>query len=105
MSEVQVETRPATAATMLLRAAEILEEYGWIQGCLGSREEGFCMLGAIKEADTQLVSANPLWSRALRDVGVPCEAGKWNDEDGRTKEEVVGRLRLAAALIEEGRYA
>lgn len=100
-----VETAPTPQVTtrdVLHRAADLLEEFGWCQGQMydGGR---FCFAGAVHQA----------W----RDYGLPPKVDAlgldaddwvsvlgiswghfvgWNDTPGRTKAEVVARLRDAA---------
>lgn len=90
-------------AAIFQRAADLIEEFGWKQGDYGSKEQaGFCMIGALAEARVDLGDIG-------RDSRVPkCYIGvtedwlgndwnyQWNDEDGRTKDEVVARLRVEA---------
>lgn len=89
-----------TRADVLNRAADLLEEFGWCQGTLGSKAHGeFCILGAAYQAARDL--------GVTRGYGVYCEgaywvgldeetAFRWNDDPRRTKPEVVARLRELA---------
>lgn len=96
---------PVTTADVLNRAADLLEsgEWGWCQG--GARiGDGLCMLGAVAAAvgrvpagkgidldhDARYVAARE--ALAANNSGL----GTWNDVLGRTKAEVVARLREAA---------
>ena len=106
MSTVQVErapevTREVTAADVLERAADLLEEFGWCQGQFGSKGYGsFCAIGAIFEASVDLSNRNfsalaaPLGYKDGSDLGA--SLSRWNDREGRTKEEVVALLRSGA---------
>lgn len=40
----------AKARETIARAIALLKEHGWIQGEMGSKKTGFCLLGALKEA-------------------------------------------------------
>jgi hypothetical protein len=90
-----VRTEPTTA-DVLERAADIIEEVGWIQGEYGDASKGLCILGAIGMAWRSFGGS----FRAVPDshalLGLP-NAAVWNDARGRTKQQVVRRLREAAA--------
>lgn len=89
---------PVTVADVLTRAADLLGEFGWTQQGVGSKAEGeMCMIGACVEAAKDLGRNG--WSIALDNVGVGRTGesiGGWNDAPGRTKAEVVAKLREAA---------
>lgn len=94
-----------TVADVLARAADILEEFDWRQGSCGSREDGsMCAVGAIYEASIDLgVRLSDTERRACCIDGEPeriaslYPLASWNDKQGRTKAEVVARLREAAS--------
>lgn len=94
-------------------AAEILDTDGWREGFFGAPGQPSCLLGAVRKAvyartgSWEQVTA--LSSEALtRDIPVKAPASfqladdnarniiLWNDEPGRTKEEVQDQLILAA---------
>ena len=90
-----------TAADVLERAADLLEEFGWCQDDYGSRREGtLCLFGAFQEARRDFGLPMSGWSedylRPFRAVGILAPIW-WNDRPGRTKAEVVAKLREAAA--------
>lgn len=98
---------PVTKELLLLHAANILDEFDWCQGEPGSRGEGaMCAVGAIWEAAADLgIStwddrAHEAWTMDVEGYDhneadtVPL--ARWNDEPGRTKAEVVAKLRAAA---------
>lgn len=94
-------TAPATAADVLNAAADLIEENGWCQGWSEDSLGRHCTLGAVAavgkpEPAEVITNAVEHLRRATGVVGV----ASWNDEDGRTKEEVVETLRKAAALAE-----
>lgn len=98
-------------------AASILEREGWIQG-YAHRDGRYCAWGAITVAaggrydsvdDFRLLEAPSeglvqhaaiLLETYLNDR----EIATWNDESGRTKQEVVDALRLAAKLRQRARH-
>lgn len=95
MVETPAETRIApTVREVLHRAADLLEEFGWCQNDLGSKEQGeFCALGALDEAGLELgLPLFVVWPGewACSDLV------NWNNKPGRTKAEVVAKLREAA---------
>lgn len=102
---VEEVTREATEADVLERAADLLEEFGWCQGYMGSKRDGqFCSLGALIEATNDLGGDFGAVRRALgyEDAGsMGRHIARWNDDAGRTKAEVVAKLREAAARARE----
>ena len=87
----------------LNKAADIIEEKGWIQGDFET-EDGVCVNRAItlvtwsdrgRPMDIEL---SDQVRRALREYlsSAPLSLYKWNDKPGRTKEEVLAALRGAA---------
>ena len=96
---------------VLLKASSIVEE-GWCQGANHKQENGLaadwleadqsCAGGAISRALNHL-SENPkadmdVWNAAL--IGLEKHLGRpivpWNDDQGRTAEEVADAMRQAA---------
>lgn len=85
-------------ADILRRAADIIEENGWIQGTLVDDETGaVCAIGAIQQACRQIDT--PTYWSARNALGQYVDDGVsiWNDDEDRTKEEVLAALREAAA--------
>jgi hypothetical protein len=99
---------PVTRRDVLRRAADLLEEFGWCQmdearagdepvSVNDSRVDRFCIGGAVRRALIELTAAEhdnhpydyigQVWDGNIVD---------WNDAPGRTKSEVVARLREAA---------
>lgn len=106
--EKPVQAPPVTKRDVLLRAADLLEEIGWCQGVAAKDENGevvdmsefsftrcvaYCHNGAIAQAILDFgltfgdMEIGEYWS---------AENVRFNDEQGRTKEEVVARLRAEA---------
>ena len=108
----------------LLRAAERIEKYGWRQGDAGEAGQPQCLVGAISSACDDLTPGRGAfddtfmgaYGRAFDDTFMGAldrvisvvEADdwtlgivQWNDDAGRTKDEVIDVLRRAAALTEQ----
>jgi hypothetical protein len=80
---------------VLLRAVDLIEERGWCQHKLRSSEGSICTEQAIREASPGV------WRLPLMHFAAflgEAEVHHWNDDRGRTKEEVVSALRQAAYL-------
>lgn len=90
--------------TVLLQAADLIEQHGHLKGLYGNPDEGFCVSGAIWYAITgrprrsgMLVSAAPGYLEAI-DL-LPCGTGglcAWNDNERTTAADVMEALREAA---------
>lgn len=87
--------------TILCKAAENLEKFGWTKHKLKDRETGaLCLMGAINAT----VNGNPnrfpegefnsnaIWTEVGQRIGFP-GISAWNDFYKRTKEDVLGVLR------------
>lgn len=84
-----------TASKLLLRAAALIEERGLCQGVGTDGSGRLCMLaalGAVEGCGSWAV--HEATGRMHKAVGWPCYL--WNDVPGRTKEEVVAKLRAVA---------
>ena len=106
-----------TIADTLRRAADIIDTHGWVQGEMVSNE-GVCAMGAILLGSGEwdlchmpycdrpaLVRRDGEWRALGQPEREACQAASdhlggslpiWNDEAGRTKEQVVVLLRAAA---------
>jgi hypothetical protein len=97
-----------TPATVLNKAADLLEKYGWIQNKYGSLRSGMCGAGAVNFALDGSARSSYGWREdtiALRSKVDGCIISvlprnnslvSYNDKKGRTKEQVVKLLRRAA---------
>lgn len=74
---------------------DILERDGWIQGSLHSPTGSHCMLGAAQVASNQLISGSKAnaWALAIAAFFGWEAVEAFNDETGRTFNEVIERLR------------
>lgn len=95
-----------TPAEVLRKAAEYLATRGWKQNTVGEHGGPRCAVGSIWSAsgwtgnradlDTLVESA---WNEMEAHLGVPSLA-RWNDERGRTREEVIAKLREVADKLD-----
>lgn len=81
-------------------AADLIESCGWLQGTLWNNE-GFCMVGAIMNAPTRIISlqceAADYLINYMRVHGYNARSiPDWNDNPWRTKFEVLEVLRQSA---------
>jgi hypothetical protein len=83
---------------LLNDAADYLETYGWIQGAAGSNGGPACVIGALAFCGPDEFQCFGDATERLRSY-LGCYIAAWNDTPGRTKEEVVRALRLAAIRI------
>ena len=89
-------------ADVLDAAADIIIESGWTQGAF--EDNGcFCLDGAIMRAKGVYDTLLEL-DYVRRATGWP-SAIMWNDAPGRTEDEVVAKLREAAALARQEQAA
>lgn len=80
--------------TTISRVIEFFETHEWIQGSF-SRDGGYCLLGAIRR-----VERDDAYDGRLKDEWLAQELGfdnssqliQWNDDEGRTKEDVIALL-------------
>lgn len=114
---VQETVAPVTTKEVLHRAADLLEEFGWSKddGEIQFSKPGpFCLATAAQEAlrdfgvERDVFSSDDVLYGLYRALGFAPAATpnddvspwsvvpKWNDKPGRTKAEVVARLRAAA---------
>lgn len=94
---------------ILLDAANILEEKGWIQR-ERSRGTNYCMLGAIEVATYGRIRCflrswddhDPVLREAVNHVQNSLDGLApwiWNDAESRTKEQVIAKLREVANVV------
>ena len=120
MKDTKIEIE-AAAATILLKAARLIETKGWVQGAIATDSNGlgvpsyhpdaisFCALGALnrtlsdfKRVCVIATECNVMGfghAHALQTVQAAIESlaiPHWNDEKGRTREDVIDLLVAAA---------
>lgn len=98
-------------AADLRSAADYLRTHGWTTGTYGLNGGARCLVGALvgpRLSTARLVEILP----DLRALGLEraawvsdAAATAWNDEPGRTLEEVLDRLESTATLLEIRAYA
>lgn len=83
---------------LLFDAADLIEERGWCQHTRQDESGAMCILGAISVAHDG--DAHSQWSTgpagSLMASYLGTSPAPWNNEFGRTKEEVVAAMRAAA---------
>lgn len=87
---------------VLLKAADIIEERGWIQGGAMAQNGAVCAAGAIYDACG--VTGNPaalplyreIYARVAQELQPYANIPEWNDTTGRTQQEVTSTLRKLA---------
>ena len=98
-----------TAAQVLRNAANLIDEFGWIQGNAGNREVGFCAIGALSEvcvgdnyglAKAAVVLANDLDSHSRDHDGQAIV--EFNDGVAMSLRDVTSAFRVAARALEHG---
>lgn len=96
-------SKTPAAATILFRAAEILRTEGWRQGDLGFEGDPHCLFGAICQAALEQTPGEYAWAYEAFTSHSPFRSALagtvWNDEPGRTAEEVISLLESVAAQI------
>jgi hypothetical protein len=85
-----------TAGQQLLQIADYIEEHDWCQGAYRSSGGQVCILGAARElfSDHDQTQGMLKLFEHLGNMNVD----EWNDEEGRTKEQVIDKLREVAFL-------
>jgi hypothetical protein len=106
----------AKTAADLRAAADVLRRDGWTQGKFHDAETGcHCAAGALEVATAADISGRWLdsvraLSAQLRITPGPISVYRWNDDPGRTADEVLAALEAAAeaeereAAYDEGRW-
>lgn len=115
-------TDEPTNAEAFTEAARLIDTYGWRQGRNGDRDTGFCVAGALVVAvglpegggyldyPVEVARWTYLCTMASDKLAKTVDASPirakdvttWNDQPGRTKEEVIAFLR---ELAEESNHA
>lgn len=100
---------PDMIADALEETADLLERDGWIQGAYANPQGQHCIVGAMSMVADETAKVRPHAFRyflieAVQHVIPPEQVRStstivdWNDTQGRTKQEVLDTLRLAAKI-------
>lgn len=92
-----------TAEEVLARAADILEQKGWLQNEWQDAEGRCCILGALARANEGCGTERwyALKAAVAREVGMD-DLLTWNNAHGRCAEEVITALRNSKRHLEPG---
>jgi hypothetical protein len=91
-------------ADIVSDAIELIKKFGWHQFSFGSKDVGYCLVGAISVANKGTWGRKPesiyrVIEKMISDQSptatVTYSLSKWNDEKGRTKRQVLAILRKA----------
>lgn len=94
------EEEAAKIKSVLTAAATYLEQFGWQKFQLGWDGGPRCILGALSSGGAWRLSntsISDLEERLHMAIGTDAPAA-WNDQQDRTKEDVINALRKAAEL-------
>ena len=87
----------------LLKAIDVLNQFGWCQGKAVNADGEYCLLGAVYVARyNQEPPSGPIhqsdWGEIFQIMKPYTDKyiADWNDEAGRTKADVIAALRAAA---------
>lgn len=86
------------AGRNIRRAADIIQDRGWIRGRDGNKESGFCIRGALIYAipGGEFMTTWSLLQAWIHNVYGDINPVSYNDEVGRTKEEILLTLNNCA---------
>ncbi len=91
----KVEVELGATSLHLLRAIDYIQQHGWCQGIAFGPNGTVCVLGALDKTKEMLGNYFKAIDRLIPLVGgIPIH--RWNDAEGRTKVEVITKLREAA---------
>lgn len=98
-------TEEQKVGRIVRRAADLIEDRGWVRGQGGNKTMGFCVLGSIRATGVTDTDQNDValelenWLRKNGVIGFGTGAGSiptWNDRVAKDKEEVILWMRKAA---------
>ncbi len=93
----KVEVELDAISRNLLRAVDYIQQHGWCQGEAFGPNGTVCMLGALDKTRGHAITYLKAIDRLIPLIGgIPIN--RWNDAEGRTKDEVITKLREAAYL-------
>jgi len=111
----RVYVKDLTPKKVLENALIYIDEYGWIKHTAGSKRMGFCAIGAIDEATTDLISSKSRFGNRVLDVlekvnrlvasCLPKSAQgsiiSYNDTHSRRKSDILQLFRCAIEKAEQ----
>lgn len=100
MSTYTEEEEAAKVKSVLTAAITYLEQFGWRKFQLGWDGGPRCILGALSSSGIWRLSGTSIFDleeRLRTAIGTDL-TGVWNDQQDRTKEDVINALRKAAEL-------
>lgn len=79
-----------------MKPSELIKQYGWIQKESGNLESGFCIAGAVEYTYKESIKfiIFDLLNKKIQEHESTRHLflAEWNDQPGRTKEEVIALL-------------
>lgn len=90
-----------TAEQFIEKTIETIETYGWVQKDLGSKTQGFCIIGAMEYSYNQLKPSLDTYLEVFRAVNHVTGGSPhtYNDAPKRNRNQVVTALRKASKLV------
>jgi len=107
IADYQAPVKLSPERQALLDAAQYIREHGWCQGKLITRRGEVCMMGAIAMATKSPITVTGMEQRIERNqicddainlavMATNNRGAFWNDDHGRTADEVIAALESAA---------
>lgn len=85
------------SSTILYRAADLIEKEGWARGHMTGPRGGYCMLGAMRVAETgSPYDSSPEVRKAIKALHLE-SVTRWNDR--HSKDDVLRKLRRTARRL------
>ena len=84
---------------LLLDMANYIEKHGWTQGCHRRWWGAVCIIGAFDALMPEYGSHTTHEAMYSLSRSLPNPIAVWNDQKGRTKQEVVNKLREVAHAV------
>jgi hypothetical protein len=96
-SPPEVKVNVETWQEALLQAADVLERDGWCQHHNYDNDGSRCMLGALGSVSYNYTTSAYGTAILKLQSSLAMRISEWNDATGRTKEEVIAKLRKIAS--------
>ena len=77
-----------------MKPSDALKQYGWIKNAIGSKERGFCIVGAIDYVYPALGDESWKYDNVYAEIRrkIVVSIAYWNDEICKSKEEAIALL-------------